>query len=39
MDVGANGGDSFIGQPTDDQLINDGKPSVVHGKVVFDPSP
>ena len=40
VDVGPNGGDNFIGaKPTDDKLINSGKPSVVHGKVVFDPSP
>jgi hypothetical protein len=40
VDVGPNGGDNFIGaKPTDDKLINDGKPAVIHGKVIFDATP
>ena len=41
VDVGPNGGDNYIGaKPTDDQItVNEGKPAVIHGKVLADPSP
>ncbi len=41
IDVGPNGGDNYIGaKPTDDQItVNGGKPAVIHGKVLADPSP
>ena len=39
IDVGPNGGDNFIGsKPAKSEIINVGKPSVIHGKVLFDPS-
>ena len=41
IDVGPNGGDNFIGtKPTDAEItVNGGKPAVIHGKVIADPSP
>jgi hypothetical protein len=40
IDVGPNGGDNYIGaKPTDDLLINGGKPSVIHGEIMFDATP
>jgi hypothetical protein len=40
IDVGPNGGDNYIGvKPTDDLLINGGKPSVIHGEILFDATP
>ena len=40
IDVGPNGGENFIGEkPVDDDIINGGEPSVVHGEIIFDPSP
>ena len=39
IDVGPNGGDNYIGiKPAKSEMINDGEPAVVHGKVLFDPS-
>ena len=39
IDVGPNGGDNFIGtKPEKSDMINEGEPSVIHGKVLFDPS-
>jgi len=39
IDVGPNGGDNFIGtKPGKRNMINEGEPSVIHGKVLFDPS-
>ena len=39
IDVGPNGGDNFIGtKPEKSEMINERKPSVIHGKVLFDPS-
>ena len=39
IDVGPNGGDNFIGiKPAKSEMINGGEPSVIHGKVLFDPS-
>ena len=39
IDVGPNGGDNFIGtKPEKSDMINGGEPSVIHGKVLFDPS-
>jgi len=39
IDVGPNGGDNFIGtKPGKRYMINEGEPSVIHGKVLFDPS-
>ena len=41
IDVGPNGEDNFIGvKPTDAEItVNEGKPAVIHGKVIADPSP
>ena len=39
IDVGPNGGDNFIGtKPEKSDMISEGEPSVIHGKVLFDPS-
>jgi hypothetical protein len=40
IDVGPNGGENSIGEkPADSQIINGGEPSVVHGEILFDPTP
>ena len=39
IDVGHNGGDNIVGtKPEQSDMINEGEPSVIHGKVLFDPS-
>lgn len=39
IDVGPNGGDNFVGTKSERiNMINEGEPSVIHGKVLFDPS-
>ena len=39
IDVGPNGGDNFIGtKPEKIDMISEGEPSVIYGKVLFDPS-
>ena len=40
IDVGPNGGTNFIGErPAASEIINAGEPSVIHGEILFDPSP
>ena len=39
IDVGFNGGNNFIGaKPEKRDMIDCREPSVIHGKVLFDPS-
>jgi len=38
-DVGPDGGDNYIGPKPTTNIINNGEPSVIHGEIIFDPSP
>ena len=40
VDVGPKGGDNYIGEkPDDSELLWEGKAAVIHGEVLYDPSP